>query len=476
MSSFSSLGIGSSAIHAAQRGLDVTGQNIANSATPGYTRQRVDLESVGGPGVPAFWSRYLGTGEGVKVTGVSRMTDEFLVARARSASAALGDVEEQAKTFEAIERTVNEPSSSGLQAQLADFWNAWGKITNNPSADAPRNTTFERAVAVANQLNHVSNALHTQWQDTRAQVLGNVTNVNSMAQDIASLNRAIRNNTVAGVPSNELLDQRDRLVSEISRLTGASSRPMADALGNTDNALGAVDVVIGGVKLVEGLNVNVLSLTPAVVTPGVIQPVSLSLTDSSAATVTLTGGSGAGNLKGQLTALNVTLPGYLADFDSIAQQLVTTVNTQQGAGYTVAGIGGAPLFTDGLGGTTVNAGNIAVAGTPADLAVSQGQPPAVLDGNNAMAMARHLSDTGGADAGYSSLVVRLGVQAQSVNRNVEVQSTVVKGAADARDNVSGVSLNEEMTNLIQFQHSFSAAARFITVIDSTIETLLNMAR
>ena len=103
MSSFgSSLNIGTSAIHAAQRGLDVTGQNIANAATPGYTRQRVDLESIGGPGQPAFWSRYDGVGEGVKITGVTRMNDEFLEARARNANAALGSAEEQAKTFAAV--------------------------------------------------------------------------------------------------------------------------------------------------------------------------------------------------------------------------------------------------------------------------------------------------------------------------------------------------------------------------------------
>ncbi len=127
MSSFgSSLNIGTSAIHAAQRGLDVTGQNIANAATPGYTRQRVDLESIGGPGVPAFWSRYDGVGEGVKVTGVTRMNDEFLEARARNSNAALGNLEEQAKTMAAIERTVGEPSDTGLQKKLAEFWNSWG--------------------------------------------------------------------------------------------------------------------------------------------------------------------------------------------------------------------------------------------------------------------------------------------------------------------------------------------------------------
>lgn len=469
MSSFGGLIIGNSAIHAAQRGLDITGQNIANSATPGYTRQRVDLESVGGPGVPAFWSRYLGSGEGVKVTGITRMNDDFLVARARNSNAALGNLEERAKTYAAIERTVSEPGTNGLQKQLADFWNAWGKISTSPHDAAPRNLTYERAVAVAGQLNHMSDSVTTQWADTRTELQANVDAINTMAEDVAALNRAIRNNNIAKVPSNELLDKRDSLISEIAKMTGATVRPAEVDVG-ADFASQAVDVYIGDVKLVDGMNASRLKLDAPDTNPtGLTDQAQVQWEDDSSDAGIVTG-----NLSGQLTALNTTLPSYLKQFDDVAAKLALTVNDQQAAGYTVDGSPGGDLFAAD-GGGTVTAANISVVGTAADLAVSEQSPPA-LDGNNAMYMARHLGDKNGADADYANMVVHLGVEAQSVNRNVEVQANVVKQAEDARDNVSGVSLNEEMTNLIQFQHSFAAAARFVSVIDQSLETLINMVR
>lgn len=487
MSAFGGLFIGTSAIHAAQRGLDVVGQNVANSATPGYTRQRVDLESIGGPGVPAFWSRYDGSGEGVKVTGVTRMNDEFLEARARNTNADLGRLQEQAKTMAAIERTVTEPSDTGLQKKLSELWNSFGAAGNSPSVanQAPRSAALENAVNTASQLNHMSNSMKTQWQDTGSELEANVTDINKMAEDVAALNKAIRNNNIAKVPSNELLDQRDVLIAKISELTGATVRPAAADQGAPFNSQ-AVDVMIGDVALVSGVNANSFKVvdpnTAGYPTDG---------TDPKDLTVEWATGPGTGDagistgrVAGQLKAVNETIPGYMKEFDQVAAKLAETVNTQQAAGFTVDGVKGADLFVAAGGGTTITAANIRVKAdaVPNSLAVSKGNPKdadpakASLDGDNFLAMSRHISDKDGPDATYNSMVVRLGVEAQSVNRNVKVQENVVRKAEDARDNVSGVSLNEEMTNMIRFQHSFSAAAKYIGVIDQTLQTLINMTR
>jgi len=480
MSAFGGLFIGTSAIHAAQRGLDVTGQNIANSATPGYTRQRVELEAIGGPGVPAFWSRYDGTGEGVKVTGVKRMNDEFLEARTRETNANLGNVEEQAKTMAALERTVNEPSDTGLQKKLGEMWNAFGLASNTPTVgdSSPRAQVLERTKEVAGQLNLMSKTTATQWQDTGSEVSANVTDVNVMAKDVARLNEAIRNNNIARVPSNELLDQRDLLISKISELTGATVKPAELDQGAPFNSQ-AVDVFIGGKKLVDGIKSNELKVAdpnggtyPVGKTPGQVQVTWADGGDDAAIA--------SGRIAGQLTSMNTTIPSYMAKFDHIAQQLAQVVNGQQTQGYTVEGDKGAALFVAADGGA-ISAGNIRVAedAVPNSIAVSKGNPhgtPPALDGENSMAMSRHVGDKDGADQTYKSLVVDLGVQTQSVNRNVLVQQNVVRQAQDARDNVAGVSLNEEMTNMIQFQHSFSAAAKYVGVIDQTLETLINMVR
>ncbi|WP_168582434.1 flagellar hook-associated protein FlgK [Gephyromycinifex aptenodytis] len=474
MSAFGGLFIGTSAIHASQRGLDVTGQNIANSATPGYTRQRVDLESIGGPGVPAFWSRYDGTGEGVKVTGVTRMNDEFLEARARNSNASLGNLQEQEKTMAAIERTVDEPSDTGLQKKLSQLWNSFGAAGNSPSVanQAPRAAALENAIGTAAQLNHMSNSLTTQWNDTATELGANVNDVNKMAEDIAKLNVAIRNNNIAKVPSNELLDQRDVLIAKVTELTGATVRPAEMDRGAAFNSQ-AVDVMIGGKALVSGTQATSLQLTPA--DPAYpAGTVAVKWADGSAADITT------GRIAGQTTSLNDTIPKYLKEFDDIAASLAKTVNEQQAKGFTVEGEVGADLFV-AEGGGPVTAANIRVKADakPNDLAVSSGNPTGPnpsLDGNNALAMSRHIADKDGPDSTYNQMVVRLGVQAQSVNRNVTVQENVVRQAEDARDNVSGVSLNEEMTNMIRYQHSFAAAAKFIGVIDQTLDTLIHMTR
>ena len=261
VAAFSGLHIGTSAIHAAQRGLNVTGQNIANSATEGYTRQRVNQEAVGGPGVPAFWSRYDGSGEGVRVTSVTRMNDEFLIARANNAGAALGNLAEQQKTMAAVERTVSEPGETGLHKKLTEMWNAMGAAGNSPSvADfSPRAAALERAKEVAAQLNHLSNAMGTQWGDTTVEVGANVTAINKMAEDIAKLNTAIRNNDIARVPSNELLDQRDVLIAKLADLTGATVRRSEMDQG-VDFPSQSVDVMIGDKALVYGIRAGSLAV------------------------------------------------------------------------------------------------------------------------------------------------------------------------------------------------------------------------
>ena len=487
MTSFGgSLNIGTSAIHAAQRGLDVTGQNIANSATEGYTRQRVDLESIGGPGVPAFWSRYDGVGEGVKISGVVRMNDEFLEARARASNASLGDAEENVKTMAAIERTFGEPSTTGLQSKMADFWNAWGKVGNDPKGEAPRNLVYERAGEVVSQLNRMSLSLSTQWEDTATELNANVTDINTMAKDVARLNNAIRSNNIAKVPANELLDQRDLLIKKIATLTGATVKP-AEVDKNADFNSQAVDVYIGGKKLVDGVNANTITVSDANGGryPATGNPQAVSLTWASGDPVAV----GTGRVAGQLTALNTTIGDYMGQIDQIAASFASTVNAQQASGFafTMAGgqvtssARGTDLFT-AQGGGAVTAASITLApGSSRDSLATSARDPrdaslASLDGDNALAMAKHLSDVSGPDASYRSLVVQLGTQTQSVNRQVEVQRNVVKQAEDARDNVAGVSLNEEMTSLVRYQHSFSAAAKFIGVIDQTLETLINMTR
>src|SRR6476620_5674707 len=131
MSGFSSLGPG--ALSAAQRALDTTGQNISNANTAGYSRQRVDQAAVGGSVLPAMFARSDPSAEGVRITGITRIRDEFAEARALSAQGDLANLSAAQKTYSDIETTFGEPSDTGLQAQMASFWSSWHDIANNPT-------------------------------------------------------------------------------------------------------------------------------------------------------------------------------------------------------------------------------------------------------------------------------------------------------------------------------------------------------
>lgn len=456
MSGFSSLNVGSQALFAAQRALDVTGQNVSNVNTEGYSRQRVQQTSRGGSVTPAMWSRSDASAGGVDITGTLRIRDSFLEARAHQEHATYAGLNALSGTYTDLESTFGEPSATGLQAQMTSFWNSWQDVANNPGDAGPSGLVIEQAKTVAGTLNGFATQLSQQWAATRDALHSTVTDVNSLTSEVARLNGAIRSATLNGGAPNELSDQRDVLVMRIAEVTGAVATP-------GDN--GVVDLTMGGRTLVSGDRSDQLQAEGPTSYPSALATVSITwAATGQPATVAN------GILQGQLTALNATIPGAMADLDVVAATLAATVNAQQALGFDRAGIAGADIFS----GTT--AATLAVVLTdPAGVAASSEKSP-VFNGNNAIAMSAHASDVTGPDAQYRDMMVRLGVQAQSNQRRTEAQYAVAGRVDDARESVAGVSLDEEMTNLVAFQHAYSAAAKYISVIDSTLDTLINMTR
>ena len=463
MSGFSSLGLGARALSAAQRGMDLTGQNISNANTAGYSRQRVEQVAAGGSVVPAMWSRSTNPADGVVITGITRIRDEFAEARALSAQGDLSHLSAAKKTYADIETTFGEPSNTGLQAQLASFWGSWHDVANDPTSDAPRAQMLQQAAALAGAFNGLSSRMNQQWTDTREQLVATVSDVNAMAADVARLNAAVRSAVTAGNPANELADQRDALVMKLGQAVGATATAGAD---------GVVNVTLGGSPLVTGDRTRELEVSGSTShTAGATNELSLRwAADGSAA-------SGGGSVQGLLDGVNTTLPSYLTALDGIATKVMTAVNDQQALGYdrtdpTASAPNGKPVFAGTGAGDMV-----AVMTDVKGVAASGAQPPA-YDGDNASAMGQlsNLPAPQGADATYRGLMVQLGVQAQSVNRQTNLQGAVASQLEDARLGASSVSLDEEMTNLVNSQHSYEAAAKFVAAIDSTLDTLINMTR
>lgn len=469
MSSFDGLSVALSSLYAQRRGLDVTGQNIANANTEGYSRQRVDMTAVGAPATPAIWSTWQGAGGGVTVQDITRMRDAFLESRGRDMHSTLSQVTTASQTLNQVQLLFPEPGTNGLQSMLSDLWSGFSDLANRPGDSAARTQLLQRATGVANWLNQAHGALAAQWSATHDQTAALASEVNSAAHGIAELNQAIQNATQAGLPANELSDQRDLLAMKLADLVGASSR-----VGSN----GMLDVLVGGSSLVSG---NVAQDVAVSALPARLEDVTAT---AQVQLVWVKDGQPVPNSSGQagsmLDALNNVLPNYSNRLDVVAANLSNAVNTQHAAGFDLNGVAGTALFSSGASLAPISASNITVAITDPTLLAASGvgtilplAPTPNLDGSNASALADLASQVGGPDAAYRQLVVDLGVATQSAARRVDTQKAVTTQVDAARDSQAGVNIDEEMTNMLSFQRAYEAAGRVLTTIDQTLDTLIN---
>ncbi len=455
MSSASSLGIGLSALQAAQRGLELAGQNISNVNTPGYTRQRIEQAAQVSTTVPSMFGRSAGLGEGVAVLGTTRIQDQLLEVRAQQARGASAAATSAANAYSMVESAFGEPGDTGLQAGLAEFWSSWGDVATDPSSPAARTGVLEQGSRLAASFRELSGRLSTQWGGTREALDASVAGANRLTADVADLNDAIRAARVAGGPTSELEDRRGQLVGQLGDLVGAVAQPMDD---------GTVTLSVGGSVLVAGNHVSPLAVSGPPTGPGT-GPVSV-VWSASGTPVTAT----AGEVGGMLTTLGDTIPGVMARLDTVAAAVATTVNARQAAGYDATGAPGGAFFS----GST--AATLQLAGLDGSGVAASAAPPPAADGSNADTMAAASELPTGPDATYRDLVVSIGVQVQGATRRADVQQALSGQAESARLGVSSVSVDEEMVSLLGFQHAYEAAARFVSVVDETLDTLMGMAR
>jgi flagellar hook-associated protein 1 FlgK len=460
VSTFSGLSTALTGLQAARRGLDVTGQNIANANTEGYTRQRVQQESIGAPTTPALWSTYDGPGQGVQVTGVQRLNDDFLTARARTEASTLAEMTGRQATLAGVESAFGEPGDTGWASQLSDLWSAWHDVANRPGDLASRSQLLARTSTAADGLRSAYTKLDAQWTAQREQLAASVESVNATAANVAELNQAILRSTQAGIPANELADQRDLLITQLAKATGAVARPGAD---------GVVDVYLGGIALVRGNQAETLQLTGAAsmtdFRSGSSPAVSISFV-TSGMTAAVGGDAGA-----RVEALGTTIPGYADRLDDVTASLRDAVNAAHTAGYDLDGNPGTNMFDPAA--TAKDITGLLTDPRKVAASLQAPSPNPSLDGSNAAALAEIGRGASSPDATYRQLVVDLGAAAQTANRRTEIQSVVADESEAAREAAAGVNTDEEMVNLLSYQRAYEAAARVITSIDEALDVLIN---
>ncbi len=468
MSSFGGiLSIARSGMLASQQAVTVASNNIANAQTPGYSRQRVQLRT-GEPVQLPFGS----FGTGVFVDGVDRMRDVLLDDTFRQDQAIAAWNEQTRDTLQGIERVWGEPSDTGLAAGLEQFWNAWSDLAAAPDSAAGRSVVRQRGQQVAQQLNTFAVRLDDMQRQARGQIDETVGRVNALAREIGAINTRIVQAESGGVQAPEMRDQRDHKVDELAALVGATAQESAD---------GGIIVTIGGDVLVDGGQIvkQLEAFTPGgstTVTVAFAVPPDRPINGPREKLHGL-----GGKLAAQVIDHDETIPDARARIDEIAEALVTEVNAIHRTGFvgaTAAGDFFDPARTTARG-IRVDA---AIMADPGAIAAADA---ANEPGNNAVAL--RLSQ-------LRSTAVAVGGQTQPIGaawRGAVTTTAIRTNAADAaatsartlasqtdarRESVKGVSIDEEMVNLMKFQQSYAAAARLISVVDEMSQTLINLGR
>jgi flagellar hook-associated protein FlgK len=463
VSTFSGLNAATTALWSQRRALDVTGQNIANVNTEGYSRQRADLQAIGGSPVPAFYSTSPGIGAGVSAEGVTRIRDAFLEGRGHTEHANSARLTAEADAYVQVESAFREPGDTGIQSLMSEMWSAWGDVDNGPHELASRGQVLETLKTLVGGLQFSHASMGTQWKQTHENLQVLVSDANKAAESVALLNGAIQRATQAGTPANDLTDQRDVLIMKLAEQLGAVVRPADD---------GMLDVVVGGMALVTGNTASALKVAGSLNPDTVAADPPRLITDAGGFGVR-TGGTAAG----QLHALNVIIPGSRADLDTFANNLATALNTAHGDGYDLDGNPGVDILGPSAGPLT--AGSISVLITDKRLVAASAVPPSgvppkpALDSGNADAIGQLRLSTTGPDAKYRAMIVELGVQGAVTGRNLGIQQVITTQVDAARESVAGVNIDEEMTNMLSFQHAYAAAGRLVTAIDQTLDVLIN---
>ena len=418
---------------AQQYAIDTTSHNISNAQTPGYTRQQAVLSATDpmavyglGNGTPEA----LGTG--VTVEGFKRIRDTFLDTQYRAQNMQTGYQQTTSQQLDQVQMGLAEPGANGLSAQLSKFWDAWGDVSNSPSDPASRQALVSQADNLVSTFQGLAQALSTVKSQAAAQytsIVGPQGQVQQIANQIATLDNTIKGQVQAGMQPNDLLDQRDQLLDQLSNLGQVSVQD----LGN-----GSINVTFGNTG------------TPLVADTTVTWP----------QTLTAPGGQLGALL--DLSKTGGTIDGYVASLNTAAKQVADSVNALHSTG-TPAGVN---FFTYTAGN---EAATLQVAVTPSQVVTST---TGAAEANDIALQISQLRG-GTADKTYASLVTQIGSDDKNANLQATNSSALLTTIDNQRKSTSGVSLDEEMSNLIAFQRGYEASARAMSTIDHMLQTLID---
>ena len=456
------LNAGKSSLLTNQKSIEIVGNNIANVNTPGYSRQRAQLTNIPSINFGNFF-----IGQGVTVSDVSRDYSLFITRQLQSKTIDYGEETGKSNTLMELERVFNV-TENNLSAQINDFFDAWQQLTTNPGGQVERDIVIQRGQLLGQAFTNVTDELDSISQNINREISAQVPALNEQLAEIARLNERINLIEVSGQSANSARDQRDQIVKNLSETLGVQTY--------TDNRNMLCVQLPGGVPLVTGTTAATIST----VTVGT--DVNLQVNIANATRDVGLDGLG-GKFKGMFEMRDVFVKGLRNDLDTLAIDLTSTVNDAHVAGYGADGVTGRLFFNDitALPPDLVPSRSIAVALTDASQVAAAGNPTAAPgDNENALRIAQ-LETThkvGGTNDTFndffSQMVATVGIESARNQMALTGAQDAVSQLQIMRDGYSGVSLEEEMIDLIQYQRGFQSSAKYLATVDELMNSLLQL--
>jgi len=453
---FDGLELGKRALSTHQLWLNTIGHNVANANSPGYTRQRVNTTTT-----TPYESGFGPVGTGVTATDINQVRDLFLTQQYRQESQSLGQWTSMEKAMTQVESLFAEPNTESLSDQLDQFWNAWSELGNNPESSAARSGLVQQTKMMTNTFHR----LYTQISDLRKSVDSEidlaVQQVNQISSEVASLNQQIARTELGGDHANDLRDKRDLLIDNLAQLVNVN-------VAEQDN--GTATVYIGSLAVVDGDASFAIGTYKA---GGGAMAVSDIVWEGSTKEIKVE----SGQLKGLIEMRDNTIPDYLQSLDDLAGALIENVNNTHRSGYGLDGSTGIDFFDPNytsagdfkLSDSIENNNNRIAASTSGEVGDNT-NALAISDLRNAKLLSR--GSTTVSDF-YSGLMGKVGIEAGTARSSKENYELLVTQTENSRQSIQGVSLDEEMTNMIKYQQAYDAAARVITVMDEALSTVIH---
>ncbi|APG27345.1 flagellar hook-associated protein FlgK [Syntrophotalea acetylenivorans] len=459
------LNAGKTSLSTNQKVIEVSGNNIANVNTPGYSRQKAILTPY-----PSLNFNGFMIGQGVKVGDIVREHDAFLSTQIQDKSAGYGEAD--AKTFPLAElERVFGISDGGISTDIDSFFDSWQELTANPGGQTERDIVIQRGELLADSFHTALAELDGVKRNIDESLLSKIDGVNDSLQRVADLNIRISTIESSGQTANTFRDERDLLLADLSSSIGIQS--LEDKEGNVMVQLP------GGQPLVQ--KGNALTLEGEVVDDELQLQVNTGSTSTPIDTTTV-----GGAFKGLLEVRDQLIPDLESQLDKLAYSLATEVNALHSTGRDLNDNTGI-LFFDAPPSPTppanlwdgaANALNVAIS-SPDQLAAGLTSAP----GDNTIALqiaelgsAKIVDGTDTLTGAYSRISAQVGLEAGQNELATAANEDTMTQLKNLRDGKVGVSLEEEMINLIQYQKGFEASAKFLSTVDEMMDTILTIKR